>query len=68
MSDHALRFEDVRFRYPDTSRDALAEVTLDIDEGTFALAVRPDRCRQVHRCEPRTAWCRTSPAEPSGAG
>ena len=41
MSDHALRFEDVRFRYPDTSRDALTEVTLDIDEGTFALAVGP---------------------------
>ena len=31
----------MRFRYPDTSRDALTEVTLDIDEGTFALAVGP---------------------------
>ena len=62
-------FDDVRFRYPDTSRDALTEVTLDIDEGTFALAVGPDRRRASRPCcGPRTAWCRTSPAEPSGAG
>jgi energy-coupling factor transport system ATP-binding protein len=37
----ALQFRDVGFRYPDGVRDALVEVTLDVDAGTFALVVGP---------------------------
>ena len=40
MTD-ALRFDGVSFRYPDAASDALADVTLTVDEGTFALAVGP---------------------------
>jgi energy-coupling factor transport system ATP-binding protein len=37
----ALRVDAVSFRYPDAARPALVEVTLEIDDGTFALAVGP---------------------------
>ena len=37
----ALRVDAVSFRYPDAARPALIDVTLDIEEGTFALAVGP---------------------------
>jgi len=39
VSAPALRFERVSFRYPDAYESALADITLDIDESTFALAV-----------------------------
>lgn len=39
MTGEALRHDGVRFRYPDTDRDALNAVTVSVDEGTFALAV-----------------------------
>ncbi len=41
MTTAALRFDAMSFRYPDARRPALTDVTLDIDEGTFALAVGP---------------------------
>jgi energy-coupling factor transport system ATP-binding protein len=41
MSPAALRFDSVAFRYPDAPRPALTDVTVDIEEGTFALAVGP---------------------------
>ena len=37
----ALRFDAVTFRYPDTDVPAIADVTLAIDEGTFALVAGP---------------------------
>jgi energy-coupling factor transport system ATP-binding protein len=37
----AIRFEEVSFRFPDSERDALRDVTVTIEEGTFALAVGP---------------------------
>ena len=37
----ALRVDAVSFRYPDAARPALVDVTLEIEEGTFALAVGP---------------------------
>jgi energy-coupling factor transport system ATP-binding protein len=37
----ALRFQDVGFRYPDGTTDALRDVTLDVDAGTFVLVVGP---------------------------
>ena len=37
----ALRFRAVGFRYPDAAREALRDVTLDVDAGTFALVVGP---------------------------
>lgn len=37
----ALRFDDVAFTYPDATRPALRDVSLVIEEGTFALAVGP---------------------------
>ncbi len=40
MTD-ALRIDAVSFRYPDASQPALRDVTIDIEEGTFALAVGP---------------------------
>ncbi|MGZ8630417.1 MAG: ABC transporter ATP-binding protein [Actinomycetota bacterium] len=35
----ALRFDAVSFAYPDTDRPAIHDVTVSIDEGTFALAI-----------------------------
>lgn len=37
----ALRFEGVTFRYPESGRAALDDISLVIDEGTFVLAVGP---------------------------
>jgi energy-coupling factor transport system ATP-binding protein len=37
----SLRFRDVGFRYPDGVRDALRDVTLDVDPGTFVVVVGP---------------------------
>jgi energy-coupling factor transport system ATP-binding protein len=37
----ALRFESVTFRYPEAETPAIADVTLTIDEGTFALVAGP---------------------------
>jgi energy-coupling factor transport system ATP-binding protein len=37
----ALLFDAVSFRYPDADRNALREVDVVVDEGTFALAVGP---------------------------
>ena len=37
----ALRFDGVTFRYPDSDRAALDDVSLSIEEGTFVLAVGP---------------------------
>jgi len=37
----ALRFDRVTFTYKDGTRPALADVTLDLPEGTFALATGP---------------------------
>ena len=39
--NEAVHFEGVSFRYPDTSQAALDDVTVSIEEGTFALAVGP---------------------------
>src|SRR5262249_36226946 len=36
-----LVFREVGFRYPDEMRDALRDVTLEVDAGTFALVVGP---------------------------
>jgi energy-coupling factor transport system ATP-binding protein len=41
MTPQALRYLDVSFTYPDTTRPALADVALDVEEGTFVLAVGP---------------------------
>ena len=41
MNADALRFDAVAFRYPDATRPALTDVTVAIEEGTFALAVGP---------------------------
>jgi energy-coupling factor transport system ATP-binding protein len=40
MSD-ALRFEAVTFRYPETEASAIADVSLTLEEGTFALVAGP---------------------------
>ncbi len=37
----AVRFEGVTFRFPETRRPAIEDVTLSIDDGTFVLAVGP---------------------------
>ncbi len=39
--NEAVHFEGVSFRYPDTAKAALDDVTVSIEEGTFALAVGP---------------------------
>ncbi|HEY6566143.1 MAG TPA: ATP-binding cassette domain-containing protein [Actinomycetota bacterium] len=39
--NEAVHFDGVSFRYPDTTRPALDDVTVSIEEGTFALAVGP---------------------------
>ena len=41
MSADAVRFDAVAFRFPDAERPALTDVTVGIEEGTFALAVGP---------------------------
>ena len=41
MSQPALRFDHVTFTYPEGARPALADVDLEIAEGTFVLAVGP---------------------------
>lgn len=41
MSPAALRFGGVSFTYPESDRPALDDVSLEIDEGTFVLAVGP---------------------------
>jgi energy-coupling factor transporter ATP-binding protein EcfA2 len=41
MSIGALRFAGVSFTYPDSEREALCDVSLVIEEGTFVLAAGP---------------------------
>jgi energy-coupling factor transporter ATP-binding protein EcfA2 len=41
MSSDALHYAGVSFTYPESDRPALDHVSLDIDEGTFVLAIGP---------------------------
>ncbi|MDP9329366.1 MAG: ATP-binding cassette domain-containing protein [Actinomycetota bacterium] len=41
MSDHALRYDAVSFTYPEAETPALDDVTVEIEEGHFVLAVGP---------------------------
>jgi energy-coupling factor transporter ATP-binding protein EcfA2 len=41
IASEALRFESVSFTYPDASGPALDDVTIEVGEGSFALAIGP---------------------------